>query len=65
MWVALRLQTADSFATNMYGGHLPVEFGAGIAGYLPVYKTREAAEKEYPEGPIMEIRFSEEEMQVS
>ena len=60
MWVALRLQTADGFTSDYLGPHVGVRFAPGIAGYLPVYETKEAAEKDYPDGPIKEIRFGQE-----
>lgn len=50
------------FAVEAVNSRIPVSVSAGpMVGYLPVYETREDAEREYPDGPFMRLRQVEQE----
>jgi len=51
----MRLNKWEDIETSLGGFPVCVEDRLGI-GFLTVYETREQAEKEYPGGPIVEIR---------
>jgi len=57
MIVVLRLRKFD-FEPVL--GVIETKYAGPECGWLPVYKTREAAEKDYPNGPFREIVALEE-----
>ena len=61
MWVVLNFQHFEVEQQGPLRLPVPVKLDfKPMIGYLPVYATREAAEKEFPDSPRAEIRLSVE-----
>lgn len=62
MWVVMRIVKFEFEISSplMRGAPASLDPRESAVGYLPVYETREAAEKDYPDGPFQEIARREE-----
>jgi hypothetical protein len=58
MIVVMKIQKFEFEQAGEYRIPFPVTFDLGkMLGYLPVYETREDAEKDYPDGPFATVEF--------
>lgn len=55
MWVVMRLTTEKSW--EVAGLDMKFDPASGLLGLLPVYKTREDAEREWPGSPLVYASF--------